>query len=510
LAAVFNRRVLTPMGVPAAEWRWRENDYRPKRIDGLTSREFASGITITHRALARLGYLYLREGNWNGQQLIAREFIRQATQPSDLPTFVPYYAFYWGSNARNTYPEIPPDTYWALGLGDSFVLVCPSLDLVAVRLGLGSTQSQLPGGDRPDDWGRRVAGFFRLVIAAVRDQAAGDHSTPATEAPRSLAPLPSSRVIGEVRWAPTNDIMRLACGSDNWPMTWMDDGALLAAYGDGHGFEPGATEKLSLGLARIQGQPASLVGVNIRAPSLEQKGDGAAGLKASGLLMVNGTLYLWARNAGNARLAWSDDRGLTWTWAKWKFTNSFGAPAFAQYGRDYAGARDDFVYIVSHDADSAYGTADAFVLARVARQDLRGRDAYEFFARLDNRGPVWTRDITQRGPLLRHPGQCFRASLSYNAGLGRYLLVHAMPEGGSHQTGARVDTRFGGGLAIYEAPDPWGPWATAFYAPSWEVGPGETAGFPTAWMSADGLTLWLAFSGNDCLSLRKAKLITRR
>ena len=33
--------------------------------------------------------------------------------------------------------------------------------------------------------------------------------------------------------------------------------------------------------------------------------------------MVDGVLYLWVRNAGNARLAWSADHGRTWTWSGW-------------------------------------------------------------------------------------------------------------------------------------------------------------------------------------------------
>ncbi len=76
-----------------------------KTINVLRSREFASGITITHRALARIGYLYLREGDWNGRRILSREFIRTATRPTDLPSFVPYYAFYWGSNGRGTFRE---------------------------------------------------------------------------------------------------------------------------------------------------------------------------------------------------------------------------------------------------------------------------------------------------------------------------------------------------------------------------------------------------------------------
>jgi hypothetical protein len=66
-----------------------------------------------------------------------------------------------------------------------------------------------------------------------------------------------------------------------------------------------------------------------------------------------------------------------------------------------------------------------------------------------------------------------------------------------------VDTRFRGGFAIYDAPEPWGPWTTVYFAESWDVGPGETACFPTKWMSQDGKTLYLVFSGNDNFSVRK-------
>jgi CubicO group peptidase (beta-lactamase class C family) len=169
LADVLRRKVMDPIGAPASGWAWRANRFRPRTVNGLKSREFASGITITHRALARIGYLYLHEGNWKGRQILSQGFIRTATRPTTLPAPWPYYAFYWGSNARGTYPDLPKDTYWALGLGDSFVVVCPSLDVVAVRLGVGSRKSQLPGDGGKDDWGQRVAGFFGRVVRAVRD-----------------------------------------------------------------------------------------------------------------------------------------------------------------------------------------------------------------------------------------------------------------------------------------------------------------------------------------------------
>ena len=103
------------------------------------------------------------------------------------------------------------------------------------------------------------------------------------------------------------------------------------------------------------------------------------------------------------------------------------------------------------------------------------------------------------GAVFAQPGKCYRSGVSYNAGLKRYLWCQTIPGG---------DTRFEGGLAIYDAPEPWGPWTTVYRADKWDVGPGETSSFPTKWMRPDGKTLWLVFSGDDHLSVRKATLTT--
>jgi hypothetical protein len=64
------------------------------------------------------------------------------------------------------------------------------------------------------------------------------------------------------------------------------------------------------------------------------------------------------------------------------------------------------------------------------------------------------------------------------------------------------------GFGIYDAPQPWGPWYTSFFTETWDVNTGEYLSFPTKWISNDGKTLYLVFSGDDSFSVRKAKLIT--
>jgi hypothetical protein len=68
------------------------------------------------------------------------------------------------------------------------------------------------------------------------------------------------------------------------------------------------------------------------------------------------------------------------------------------------------------------------------------------------------------------------------------------------------DARFRGGFGVYDAPEPWGPWTTAYFTEEWDVGPGETCSFPTKWMSDEGKTVHLVFSGDDCFSVRRADL----
>ncbi len=321
--------------------------------------------------------------------------------------------------------------------------------------------------------------------------------------PARYPPYPPSPVIAAVRFAPEKAIIRKALGSDNWPITWADDDCLYCAYGDGWGFEPGG-RKLSLGFCRISGAPPDFSGSDIPSPSGERLGDGARGPKASGMLMVDAVLYMLVRNVKNSQLAWSSDHGKTWTWAPWRFTTSFGCPTFLNFGKNYAGARDNFVYVYSQDGPSAYKPYDHVVLARVPKDRLREREAYQFFAGLDARGrPRWTPDITRRASVLEHPGRCYRMDVVYHPGLRRYLLCQAFGNGR-------------GGWAIFDAPEPWGPWTTAFYTEDWGLGNIHGFRLPTKWIDPRGNTMWLVFSGRahkgvdyDAFCLRRCTLVLR-
>ncbi len=476
LRSFLRHRIMRPLGVPDAEWSAGYGSVTT--VDGLPLVATWGGGAYSPNAAARVGRLMLRKGDWQGNRLVSPSVVNAVTHQSGMPG---HSGLGWWVNrtlgGKKLWNSAPDDAFWGAGAGHQFLLVVPSLDLIIVRNGQ-QLDARLSFEDGLD---RYVVSPLLQAISTARQ-----------------APYPPSALIRGVRWSARETIVRKARGSDTWPMTWADDDALYTAYGDGQGFTPTVATKLSLGFARVDGPPENFAGVNIRSLTGERHGDGPRGEKASGMLMVGGVLSMWVRNAGNSRLAMSSDHARTWTSSKWRFTTSFGCPTFLNFGKNYAGARDDYVYIYSHDDSSAYQPADRMVLARVPKDRIAEQEAYEFFQGLSGDGlPLWTADIVQRGAVFTHPGRCYRSSISYDAGLRRYLWCQTFPGG---------DARFRGGFGIYDAPEPWGPWTTVYFSEIWDVGPGETCSLPTKWMSADGKTLHLVFSGDDSFSVRKAIL----
>ena len=499
----LRERVFGPIGIEPGEWSIGYG--QTYEVEGLPLVANWGGGNFTARAVARVGRLMLREGDWEGGRLIDAGLVRDSIAYGGTPLpdrtedrAWPAPGLGWYNNSEGVWSTVPRDAFAGAGAGHQLLLVVPSLKLIVMRNG-----GLLEPAERTPFWTALSEHLFEPLMGALdAGETAGGDTVP--------APYPASPAIEEIRWAPAESIVRLAEGSDNWPITWADDDELYTAYGDGWGFEPRVDEKLSLGFARVRGTPPEIRGTNIRAPSGDQRGDGAGGRKASGMLMVEGVLYMWVRNAGNSQLAWSRDRARTWSWSDWRFGEGFAAPVFLNFGRNYAGARDDYVYVYSFDSDSAYEPADRMVLARVPKNRILERAAYEFFVGVDGEGePRWSSGIEERGAVFRHPGQCYRSGITFHPALKRYLWVQIFPGADLRFQGGEGDPRFEGGFGVFDAPEPWGPWTTAYFTRRWDVGPGETASFPAKWMSEDGTKIHLLFSGDDCFSVRAATLVTR-
>jgi len=88
----------------------------------------------TARDWAKFGLLYLNEGNWNGEQIISKDWIDYTVKPVE-GSDGKYGAHFW-LNAGGEYPDVPHDLYSANGFQGQHVFVIPSKNLVVVRLGL--------------------------------------------------------------------------------------------------------------------------------------------------------------------------------------------------------------------------------------------------------------------------------------------------------------------------------------------------------------------------------------
>ncbi len=320
-------------------------------------------------------------------------------------------------------------------------------------------------------------------------------------------PYPRSKIITSLTWDPA--VHRMGTTErvgDNWPITWGDDDILYTSFDDGGGFS-NRTPKLTLGFSKIIGNPPSHRAEDILSDADTPAGGGKQGIKSSGLLMVDRVLYLFVRNYKvdgdyrHSRLAWSADYEKTWRWANWHFAETFGCPDFVQFGKNYAGARDAYVYVVSQANNDAYLFSPDIVMARVPKKKVADRAAYEFFAGLNASGaPRWSRQIEDRKPIFTDPRGTQRISMTYNAGVKRYIMTasHLVRAGQDDEKSARKENRdpWGPSLGVFDAPEPWGPWTTVYYDDHWS-GTDQTYHhkFPTKWMSADGRTMWLVFSG---------------
>jgi hypothetical protein len=338
-------------------------------------------------------------------------------------------------------------------------------------------------------------------------------------------PYPPSPVIERVEFDFSTH-RRLAPGSDNWPLTWADDGHLYGAWGDGGGFG-GANNKgrVTLGVARIKGDAANYEGKNVWG-GLEPENPAQFEGKSYGILSVAGVLYLWVAPQPNphlatSRIASSRDHGATWQFADWKFEFKDGLtiPTFLNFGRDYAGARDDYVY--SYYIGPVWGpekatrtTAHTFdvhrpgrvYLSRVPKAAILDRTRYEFFAGTNASGaPTWSRDVAQKQPAFADAnGVGWNLAVSYNPGLKRYMLT-------TEHTESHV-----GRLGIFDAPEPWGPWTTVAYENEWGNGHVEVSTFywvlPTKWLSPDGRAFTMVFTGkntNDAWNTVSGRFITK-
>lgn len=125
-------------------------EYSARRIGNVIGMDTASwmtdrvGNTLSYRSVfanarefAKFGYLFLRDGEWDGQQVLSSSWVDESTSPSQALN--PFYGYLWWLNTGSLdMPDVPADAFYAAGAFEKRIYVVPSKDLVVLRLGPGS------------------------------------------------------------------------------------------------------------------------------------------------------------------------------------------------------------------------------------------------------------------------------------------------------------------------------------------------------------------------------------
>lgn len=118
--------------------------------DASQSIHLAYHMHLATRDMARIGYLMLREGNWNGRQIVPRDWVHESTRPITRRTEMnppqrregPFgYGYLWWVFDDPSLGPAYEGAFTALGAYGQQILVMPALDLVVVH-------KTVPGADR--------------------------------------------------------------------------------------------------------------------------------------------------------------------------------------------------------------------------------------------------------------------------------------------------------------------------------------------------------------------------
>jgi len=114
------KELFEPLGIKSAKWGAVD-------AQGVTDGE--AGLFLSPEDMARIGYLYLHDGSWDGKQIIPSSWVDRARAGPVTATFGYHYANLWWS-----YPE--KGAYMARGRHSQLIVVLPKLDIVAVMTGV--------------------------------------------------------------------------------------------------------------------------------------------------------------------------------------------------------------------------------------------------------------------------------------------------------------------------------------------------------------------------------------
>jgi CubicO group peptidase (beta-lactamase class C family) len=113
------KKLFDPLGIARPTW---QRSPQHETVGGF-------GLELTARDLAKLGYLYLNGGKWDGEKIVPAEYVAAATtyqSTGDSTGFAAYGYQWWVAEVAGM------PSFFGLGFGGQYLYVVPALDLIAV------------------------------------------------------------------------------------------------------------------------------------------------------------------------------------------------------------------------------------------------------------------------------------------------------------------------------------------------------------------------------------------
>lgn len=142
LPVVLNERIMRPIGA-SSSWRWHGYNNSWVELDGQKIQivsgggHWGGGMFINAWDLARFGYLFLRDGNWQGEQLVSREFISRARTGGSAKVDYGYANWFLNPN-RQALPAAPASAVTFQGAGRNVIYIDQQHDLLIVARWIGN------------------------------------------------------------------------------------------------------------------------------------------------------------------------------------------------------------------------------------------------------------------------------------------------------------------------------------------------------------------------------------
>jgi hypothetical protein len=175
-----------------------------------------------------------------------------------------------------------------------------------------------------------------------------------------------------------------------------------------------------------------------------------------------------------------------------------GAPHFVDFGKNMEHSPDGKAYLVAHGsvkedmdprpANNSWISGDQIYLTRVAPSiaNINDKSKYEYYCGKNNRGEsIWSDDFSKIMPIFEWNNKCGCVTITYNSKLKKYIMC--ITDG--WPTIKFMDTY------LLESDNIEGPYNIVAYMENFGE-QGYFVNIPTKFISEDGYTSWLSYSGN--------------